>query len=118
VVIRLGIGAAALALLVIGVLLVRMLMPPATPTKRPQVAVAVAASALRLDLEPADASVYLDGQAVSARPGEGLDSLSPGTRVLRIVKPGFVSFEQIVDLRPGKVRRVTLRLQVETPKLP
>jgi hypothetical protein len=110
-VLHLGIGAAALALLVVGALLIRMMIHP---TKRPE----VEASALRLDLEPADASVYLDGRAVSARPGEGLDSLSPGTRVVRVVKPGFVTFEQVVELRPGEVRRVTLRFRVETPEAP
>ena len=115
-VIRMGIGAAALGLLVVGALLVRMMWPVPSPQKprEPE----VEASVLRLDLEPADAAVYLDGRAVSARPGGGLDGLAPGTRMVRIVKPGFVTFEQLVDLRPGEVRRVTMRLRVEAPEAP
>jgi len=47
---------------------------------------------------------------------EAMKPLRP--KAVRVVKPGFVTFEQIVDLRPGKVRRVTLRLRAEAPESP
>jgi hypothetical protein len=68
------------------------------------------AGSLRLDLRPADASVYVDGEfRGSGRRVENL-RLAPGRHRLEVVRPGYRTVEREVEVRPGEETRVQIDL--------
>jgi len=65
---------------------------------------------LRLDLRPADASVYVDGEfRGSGRRVESL-RLAPGRHHVEVVRPGYRTVEREVDVRPGETTRADIEL--------
>jgi hypothetical protein len=68
------------------------------------------AGSVRLDLKPADASVYVDGEfRGSGRRAETL-RLAPGRHRLEVVRPGYRTVEREIDVRPGDNARVEIEL--------
>jgi hypothetical protein len=66
---------------------------------------------LRLDVQPADASIYLDGQfRGTARQVSELE-LPPGRHRLEIVRPGFRTDDRDVDVEAGRTRDLKVELQ-------
>ena len=69
------------------------------------------AGTLRLDVRPADASVYVDG----AFRGTGREAaalrLAPGRHRLEVVRPGYRTIEREVDVAPGQSSEVTIDLE-------
>jgi hypothetical protein len=68
------------------------------------------ASRLRLDVRPADASVYLDGQFQGSAGELGELMLPPGSHRVEVVRPGFRTEERDIQLNPGSSRTVTIEL--------
>jgi hypothetical protein len=66
---------------------------------------------LRLDVKPADASIYVDGQFR----GTGQDlrrvNLPEGRHRLEIVRPGYRTIERDVEVEPGVTELLDLELQ-------
>lgn len=73
------------------------------------VALEAAPGALEIRTEPAGATITLDGEAVGKSPvlREGL---SAGAHRLRVEAPGYVSLDQAIQVRPGKLTRLELTL--------
>ena len=68
------------------------------------------AATLRLDLKPADASVYVDGEfRGSGRQVENL-RLAPGRHRIEVVRPGYRTAEREIDVRAGENSRVEIEL--------
>ena len=69
------------------------------------------AGTLHLDLNPADASVYVDGEfRGSGRRVENL-RLAPGRHRIEVVRPGYRTVEREVDVRPGDSSRLEIELE-------
>jgi hypothetical protein len=69
------------------------------------------AGTLRLDLKPADASVYVDGEfRGSGRRVENL-RLAPGRHRIEVVRPGYRTVEREIEVRPGDDNRVQIELE-------
>ena len=96
----------------------RQLMAPGSDTgiepyqrERSRGAVWDGDSGLALEVEPADAAVYVDGQQVTAVfDGHVTMELEPGDHRLEIVKPGYQIFSGRVVLRPGQSQQLRVRL--------
>jgi hypothetical protein len=68
---------------------------------------------LKLEVEPADASVYVDGAfRGSAREASEL-RLAPGRHRIEVVRPGYKTVDREVDVTPGATTR--LRIELERP---
>jgi hypothetical protein len=66
---------------------------------------------LRLEVQPADASIYVDGQfRGTARQVSELE-LPPGRHRLEIVRPGFRTDDRDVDVEAGRTRDLRVELQ-------
>jgi hypothetical protein len=92
-------------------------LPPQTAPSAGNSAPASAAGTGRLTIQvqPADATVLIDGQPWPASPGQStvvLD-LSEGRHVVQVRKPGYVGYLTEVEVRPGETAtvKVTLRTQ-------
>jgi len=69
------------------------------------------AGTLHLDLNPSDASVYVDGEfRGSGRRVENL-RLAPGRHRIEVVRPGYRTVEREVDVRPGDSSRLEIELE-------
>jgi hypothetical protein len=67
---------------------------------------------IELSVEPADASIYIDG-AFHSQGGRRVSvGLAPGPHRIEVVRPGFRSFEQTVKVEEGR----TLNLTIELPR--
>jgi hypothetical protein len=70
-----------------------------------------AAGLLRLEVQPEDASVYVDGQFWgTGRSGAEIE-LPPGRHRVEIVRPGFRTEERDVEIEPGRTARLGVDLQ-------
>lgn len=68
------------------------------------------AGTLRLDVRPADASVYVDGEfRGSGRNAQHL-RLAPGQHRIEVVRPGYRTVERDLDIKPGDARDVAIEL--------
>jgi hypothetical protein len=67
--------------------------------------------ALRLDVRPDDASVYVDGEFVGSARRAGLVPLPPGRHRLEVVRPGFRTVERDVEIQSGRTETVAIDLQ-------
>ncbi len=68
---------------------------------------------LKLSVEPADASVYVDGAfRGSAREASEL-KLAPGRHRIEVVRPGFKTVDREADIAPGEATE--LRIELERP---
>jgi hypothetical protein len=66
---------------------------------------------LRLEVLPADASVYVDGQFRGTARQVGELELPPGRHRVEIVRPGFRTDDRDVDVEPGRTRDLRIELQ-------
>jgi hypothetical protein len=70
---------------------------------------------LKLTVEPADASVYVDGAfRGSAREASEL-RLPPGRHRIEVVRPGYKTVDREVDVAPGSTTE--LRIELERPSV-
>ena len=70
-----------------------------------------AAGLLRLEIQPDDASIYVDGQFWgTGRSGAEIE-LPPGRHRVEIVRPGFQTEERDVEIEPGRTARLGVDLQ-------
>ena len=69
------------------------------------------AGTLHLDLNPADASVYVDGEFRGS--GHRVENLrlAPGRHRIEVVRPGYRTVEREVDVRPGDSSRLEIELE-------
>ncbi|HET6897225.1 MAG TPA: PEGA domain-containing protein, partial [Vicinamibacteria bacterium] len=68
------------------------------------------AGTVHLDLNPTDASVYVDGEfRGSGRRIENL-RLAPGRHRIEVVRPGYRTVEREIDVRAGETSRVEIDL--------
>ena len=65
---------------------------------------------LRVETEPPEARVYLDGKSAGVSPYEGKD-LSPGPVKIRVMKEGYETWERDVKIEPGKRVEVLANLK-------
>lgn len=68
------------------------------------------AASVRLDLRPADASVYVDGEFRGAGRRVETLRLAPGRHRLEVVRPGYRTVEREIDVRAGEETRVQIDL--------
>ncbi len=66
---------------------------------------------LRLDVQPPDASIYVDGQFRGTARQIGQLDLPPGRHRVEIVRPGFRTDDRDVDIEGGRTRDLTVELQ-------
>ncbi len=72
---------------------------------------------VELSVEPADASVYVDG-AFHSQGGRRVSlGLAPGPHRIEVVRPGFRSFEQSVRVEEGRTIRLTIELVRGTDRI-
>ena len=70
---------------------------------------------LNLQVQPADAQLYVDGEPVS-RPANSPTvrlSLSASPHQIRLVKPGYATYETSVTPQPGLAQQLLVQLQTE-----
>jgi hypothetical protein len=65
---------------------------------------------LSLDVRPDDASVYIDGKLYSEA-GDDEVRLAVGVHRVEVVRPGYLSFEREVEIRPGKTADLDVHLE-------
>ena len=70
---------------------------------------------LRLRVQPEDASVYVDGAFRGSGREAGSLLLAPGRHRIEIVRPGYRTSEQEVELKPGET--MPLSVTLERPQL-
>jgi hypothetical protein len=65
---------------------------------------------LSLNLSPEDSAVYIDGRLV---PEAGQDEvrLAGGLHRLEVVRPGYLSFERELEIKPGKTADLDVQLE-------
>lgn len=68
------------------------------------------AARIQLEVTPADASVYVDGQFRGLAAEVGSLALSPGQHSIEIVRPGHRTFSENVEVRAGEQRSLSVRL--------
>jgi hypothetical protein len=66
---------------------------------------------VRLDVQPPDASIYVDGQFRGTARQIGELELPPGRHRVEIVRPGFRTDDREVDVDSGRTRDLTVELQ-------
>jgi hypothetical protein len=70
---------------------------------------------LRLRVQPEDASVYVDGAFRGSSREAGSLLLAPGRHRIEIVRPGYRTAEQEIDVKPGET--MPLSITLERPQL-
>src|SRR5690606_12526790 len=70
---------------------------------------------LRVEMQPAEAQLTLNGQPVEVSPDQPL-FLPPGTHRTGAVADGYVAHQGTVSLAPGEQKLVTIELTPVTPK--
>ena len=68
------------------------------------------AGTVRLDLKPADASVYVDGEFRGSGRRAEILRLAPGRHRLEVVRPGYRTVEREIEVRPGDNATVEIDL--------
>jgi len=89
-------------------------MPPETEAEEPEEeGLKVEPVQVNLTIEPAEASIYLDGKFWGISPAEGkIDMwLKPGKYALEVVKPGFQPFRKEHELKDGKKVQLNIELK-------
>ena len=77
--------------------------PPAAADER--------AGRLRLSVQPEDASVYIDGAFRGSGREAGSLRLAPGRHRIEIVRPGYRTSEQEVEVAPGETTPLSVTLE-------
>jgi PEGA domain len=65
---------------------------------------------LSLDVRPGDAAVYIDGR-LHPEAAEDEVRLASGLHRVEVVRPGYVSFERELEIRPGKTADLDVHLE-------
>jgi PEGA domain len=66
---------------------------------------------LQLDVRPADATIYVDGQFRGTASSDSVLDLAPGRHTVEVVRPGFLTERRVVDVRIGEARSLSIALQ-------
>lgn len=69
------------------------------------------AGTLRLDVRPADASIYVDGEFHGTARRTASLSLPPGRHRIEVVRPGHRTVEREVEVQPGKTETLSIDLE-------
>jgi PEGA domain len=69
------------------------------------------AGRLQLDVRPADATIYVDGQFRGTAAVDSALDLAPGRHTVEIVRPGYQTERRVVDVRIGEARSLSIALQ-------
>ncbi len=87
-----------------------ILNPRATAQRAPEVPVVrePVTVALNLSLDPADAEAFLDGQPLGN--GGIFKDMVPGKHQLTAKRPGYLDYEQEINLQSGKANRVRVAM--------
>lgn len=90
--------------------------PVTVPAPPPVVDTATVDSAvLVLEIDPADAVVYLDGRLIGSAASLGAHggklTVAAGTHSLEVVRPGYANYTTSVDAVAGKSLTISIRLQ-------
>ena len=66
-------------------------------------------------IEPADASIRIDGQPLEVTPGENSTTLdiSEGRHVVQVRKAGYVGYLTEIEVRSGETSNVEVTLRVQ-----
>jgi hypothetical protein len=67
--------------------------------------------ALRLDVRPDDASVYVDGEFYGSARRAGIINLAPGRHRVEVVRPGHRTVERDVEIQPGRTETLAIDLE-------
>lgn len=68
-------------------------------------------SRLPLDVRPADATIYVDGQFRGTAGSDPILLLTPGRHTVEVARPGFRSERRVVDVGSGEGRPLSITLQ-------
>ena len=66
---------------------------------------------LRLRVEPADASVYVDGAFRGTGREAGALRLAPGRHRIEVVRPGYRTADQEIEVAPGETTQLSVTLE-------
>lgn len=69
---------------------------------------------LRLEIEPSDAFIALDGESLDK--GVWLISMAPGLHYVSVRKEGFLTWTRRIGIGPGENLRISVQLEQEPPK--
>jgi hypothetical protein len=72
---------------------------------------AAGSSRLPLDVRPADATIYVDGQFRGTAASDPVLLLTPGRHTVELARPGFRSEQRVVDVGSGEGRTLSITLQ-------
>ncbi len=72
---------------------------------------AAGSSRLPLDVRPADATIYVDGQFRGTAGSDPVLLLTPGRHTVEMARPGFRSERRVVDVGSGELRPLSITLQ-------
>ncbi len=84
------------------------------PTSTPADTASVESAVLVLDVDPADAVVYLDGRLIGSAASLGAQggklTVAAGTHRLEVVRPGYANYITSLDAVAGKSLAISIRL--------
>jgi PEGA domain len=66
---------------------------------------------LQLDVQPADATIYVDDQFHGTANNDTVLLLTPGRHTVELARPGFQSQRRVVEVGTGEVRSLSITLQ-------
>jgi PEGA domain len=66
---------------------------------------------LQLDVQPADATIYVDGQFHGTANNDTVLLLTPGRHTVELARPGFQSERRVVEVGTGEARSLSIALQ-------
>jgi hypothetical protein len=72
---------------------------------------AAGSSQLRLDVRPADATIYVDDQFQGTGDRDELLVLAPGRHRIEIARPGYVTERRVVDVGTSETRSLSITLE-------
>jgi PEGA domain len=68
-------------------------------------------SRLRIDVRPADATIYVDDQFRGTADRDAVVLLEPGRHTVELARPGFQSERRVVEVQSGEARSLSVSLQ-------
>jgi PEGA domain len=83
----------------------------AQPDYRDGIADTAGSTRLRLDVRPADATIYVDDQFRGTADRDTVVLLTPGRHTIELARPGFQSERRVVEVGSGEARSLSIALQ-------